>query len=66
VVTRPTLFHFVATRGELLRVAQETFDVLASGAVRVPPPRVLPLADVAKAHEGLESRATTGATVLVP
>src|SRR5262249_32262419 len=66
MLTRPTLFHFVATRPELLQVARDTFDVLASGAVRVPPPRVLSLADVAKAHEGLESRATTGATVMVP
>ncbi|MEQ9495812.1 MAG: quinone oxidoreductase [Deltaproteobacteria bacterium] len=64
--TRPTLFDYVATREELLESSGALFDVIASGAVKIDIRQRFPLADAAEAHRALESRATTGSTVLVP
>jgi NADPH:quinone reductase len=63
-VTRPTLFHYVATRAELQKAAHELFRVVADGAVEIVVGQRFALADVAQAHEALESRRTTGSTVL--
>ncbi|MGH8187504.1 MAG: quinone oxidoreductase family protein [Steroidobacteraceae bacterium] len=65
-VTRPTLFHYVATRPALARAAQELFDVLARSVVRVQIGQSYPLREAARAHMDLESRHTIGSTVLVP
>ena len=65
-VTRPTLFTYTATRADLESSAQALFDVVASGAVRVAVNRTFPLAEAADAHRALESRQTTGSTVLLP
>ena len=46
--------------------SRRLFDALASGAVVADQPRLYPLADVRRAHADLESRATTGALVLIP
>lgn len=64
--TRPTLFTYVATRAELLNSANALFDVVASGAVRIPVNQRFSLADAAKAHRALEARETTGSTILIP
>ena len=64
--TRPTLMTYTATRGELERSAQALFEVVGSGAVRVSVNRTFPLAEAADAHRALESRQTTGSTVLLP
>ncbi|MEQ8279128.1 MAG: quinone oxidoreductase [Deltaproteobacteria bacterium] len=64
--TRPTLFDYVATREELLESSGALFDVIASGAVKIDIRQRFPLAEAAEAHRALESRATTGSTVLVP
>ena len=64
--TRPTLMTYTATRAELERSAQALFDVVGSGAVRVTVNRTFPLAEAADAHRALESRQTTGSTVLLP
>jgi len=63
-LTRPSLFAYVATRPELLATAADLFRVVASGAVKIDPPRVVPLAQAAEAHRALEARQTTGSTVL--
>lgn len=63
-VTRPTLFNHIATRAELLECAAEFFSVLESGAVKITVGQTFPLAQAAEAHRALESRATTGSTVL--
>lgn len=63
---RPSLFHYIATRDELEARAGSLFEVLGSGAVRAEVRQRLPLSEVAEAHRALESRRTTGATVLVP
>lgn len=65
-MTRPTLFTYVAKRADLLASANELFDVVKSGTVKVEIGSRLPLADARKAHEMLEARETTGSTVLVP
>ncbi len=65
-LTRPTLFHYIATRAELDACAADLFDVVTTGAVSVEPHHTYPLADAAQAHIDLAARKTTGAIVLVP
>ena len=65
-VTRPSLFHYTRDARELQDTADDLFAVIASGAVKVEVRQRFSLADAAKAHEALHSRATTGATILLP
>jgi NADPH2:quinone reductase len=65
-LTRPTLFHYIATKGDLHRAARELLDVVASGAVQIRIGQTYALADAVRAHSDLEARRTTGSTVLVP
>ncbi len=65
-VTRPTLFHYIATRPELESAAKELFAVVKSRKVKVHIGQTYPLAEAAKAYEDLEGRRTTGSTVLIP
>jgi NADPH2:quinone reductase len=64
--TRPTMFDYVAARPELEASARALFDVIASGAVKIDIGQRFPLAQARQAHEALESRRTTGSTVLIP
>jgi len=64
--TRPTLFNYVAKRAELEKTADELFDVVASGAVKIEINQTYALKDVRQAHEDLEARKTTGASILLP
>jgi NADPH2:quinone reductase len=63
-LTRPTLFHYLAARKELEASAAELFTMVESGKVRVEVKQRFGLADAAEAHRALESRKTTGSTVL--
>ena len=65
-VTRPTLATYVAKRADLLASASELFEVVGSGAVRINIGNRFALQDAAEAHRALESRATTGSTILIP
>ena len=65
-ITRPTLFTYTATRDELLACAGDLFEVVGSGAVRIEIHQRFKLAHAADAHRALESRATTGSTILEP
>jgi NADPH2:quinone reductase len=65
-LTRPSLFHYVAAREELLTAARALFDVVRSGAVEVEVRQTYPLSEAARAHADLEARKTTGSTVLLP
>ena len=65
-MTRPMLNHYIVTPDELTKMARELFDVVKSGAVRIEVNQHYALKDAAKAHRDLESRKTTGSTVLVP
>jgi NADPH:quinone reductase len=64
--TRPTLNTYAAKREDLLKIANELFEVVASGAVKIPVNQKYPLKEAQKAHRDLESRKTTGASILLP
>jgi NADPH2:quinone reductase len=63
--TRPTLAHHIATRPELLAAAQELFEMVQSGRVRIGVNQTYSLQQAANAHRDLEERKTTGSTVLL-
>jgi NADPH:quinone reductase len=65
-VTRPTLDTHVAKREELVATANELFDVVGRGIVKIEINQTYALKDAAQAHRDLEARKTTGSTVLVP
>jgi NADPH2:quinone reductase len=65
-LTRPTLFTYIARRADLLATAQELFDVVASGKVRIEVNQTYALKDAAQAHIDLAARKTTGSSVLLP
>jgi NADPH2:quinone reductase len=64
--TRPVLFHYIAERKELDTAAEELFDVVRKGAVRIVINQRYKLEEAAKAHDDLESRRTSGTTILIP
>ena len=64
--TRPTLFTYAAKRTELAAMAEEMFALVRSGKLKSEPRQTFPLAQAADAHRALESRGTTGATILMP
>jgi NADPH:quinone reductase len=64
--TRPTLNTYAAKREDLLAIAGDLFGMVASGKVKIPINQRYPLKDAAKAHRDLESRATTGSSILIP
>lgn len=65
-ITRPTLATYTAKRADLLAAANDLFDVVQHGAVAIRVNQTFPLAEAAAAHTALESRQTTGSTVLIP
>jgi NADPH2:quinone reductase len=65
-VTRPTLMTYTAARADLVAAANELFEVVQSGAVRIEINQRFPLGDAAEAHRALEGRRTTGSTLLLP
>ncbi len=65
-LTRPSLMTYNATREALSGSARALFDVVASGAVKVEVNQSFALSEAAQAHRALESRQTTGSTVLIP
>lgn len=65
-LTRPTLFHYIATPEALQSAARELFAAVKAKKVRILIGQKYPLAGAADAHRDLEARRTTGSTVLVP
>jgi NADPH2:quinone reductase len=65
-LTRPTLYHYVATREELTARASEVLGWVRDGTLRVRIDREVPLARAGDAHRALESRGTTGKVLLIP
>ncbi|QNN67491.1 quinone oxidoreductase [Sphingomonas lutea] len=63
-LTRPTLFNYIATRDELERSAAALFEMVENGQVRIDIKQRFALRDAAEAHRALESRLTTGSTIL--
>jgi NADPH:quinone reductase len=64
--TRPTLNTYAAKREDLLSIANNLFSTVASGKVKIPINQRYALKDATKAHRDLESRATTGSSILIP
>jgi len=63
-LTRPTLFHYIAKREELEQSASELFGLVLDGKVKIEIGQRFALKDASEAHRALESRKTTGSTVL--
>jgi NADPH2:quinone reductase len=65
-LTRPSLFHFIATREELVARAGEVLSWIRDGRLKLRIGREFPLRDAAEAHRALEGRLTTGKVLLIP
>ena len=65
-LTRPTLFHFIAERTWLESASADLFNVIGDGTVTLAINQRFALEKAADAHAALESRKTTGSTVLIP
>lgn len=65
-VCRPTLADYTASHEDLLASSSALFDVIRRGAVKIRIGQTFPLKDAAQAHRALESRQTTGSTILIP
>jgi NADPH2:quinone reductase len=65
-LTRPSLGHYAAERGELLERAGEVLHAVATGELRLRIERTYPLGEAAEAHRALEGRQTTGKVLLEP
>ena len=65
-VTRPTLATYSAAREALLSMSNEMFSLVRAGRLKADVRQEFPLAQAAEAHRALESRQTTGATLLIP
>ena len=65
-LTRPILFHYIAQRDSLERMAASVFDAIARAVLTVEPGRTFPLAEAAAAHEQLQARTAPGPLLLVP
>ncbi|RZU02432.1 quinone oxidoreductase family protein [Rivibacter subsaxonicus] len=65
-LTRPAMIHYATPRSQMLAMADELFGLVLAGKIRGEPKQVYALHEAAEAHRALESRRTTGATVLVP
>jgi NADPH2:quinone reductase len=65
-ITRPSLMVYTAARKDLLDHAHDLFEVVQAGAVKIEIKQTYPLAEAARAHQDLESRKTTGSTILIP
>ncbi|MEH6724638.1 MAG: quinone oxidoreductase [Hyphomicrobiales bacterium] len=62
--TRPTIFNYIAERDDLEQSANDLFNIVSSGRVAIPVHQEFALADARAAHEALEGRRTTGASIL--
>ncbi|WP_432727786.1 quinone oxidoreductase family protein [Variovorax sp. W6] len=65
-MTRPAMVHYIHPRPHMLDMARELFDHVLAGRIVSEPQQSFALADAAQAHLALESRRTTGSTVLIP
>ena len=65
-ITRPTLASYAAKRDDLIATANDLFDVVLSGKVKIEVNHRYPLKDAAQAQRDLEARKTTGSTILIP
>ncbi len=62
-ITRPTLMSYTAKREDLMASANELFEVVLSGALKIEIKQRYPLSEAVQAHRDLEARKTTGSTI---
>ena len=65
-ITRPAMVDYALPRPNMLKMADELFDLVLKGQIVSEPKQTFALAEAAEAHRALESRQTVGATILVP
>jgi NADPH:quinone reductase len=65
-LTRPSLFHYVASRDELVKRAGEVLSWIQKGELKLRIGATFSLAEAAHAHRDLEGRRTTGKVLLIP
>ena len=65
-LTRPYIGHYTVDRAELLERANDIFDWIATGKLKVRIDKAFPLAEVAEAHRYLEGRHSKGKILLIP
>jgi NADPH2:quinone reductase len=65
-LTHPSLPDYTATRGQLLEIANDLFEMVQSGKIHIEISAVFPLREAPRAHVAIESRQSVGATVLIP
>ncbi len=65
-ITRPTLWHYIATRAELEWRAGDVLGWAASGDLDLRTEFIYPLAEAAQAQTDMENRRTTGKILLEP
>lgn len=65
-ITRPTMLSYTASAAELQQSSDDVFARVLSGDIVVEIHQRYPLSDVQRAHQDLESRKTTGSTILLP
>ena len=66
VLTRPSLFSFIADADGMRRGAAALFGALRAGTIAAQVGQTFPLSDAAQAHTAIESGQTVGATLLLP
>ncbi len=64
--TRPSLGHYIESRKDLVATANDLFEVIAKGMVKIAVNQTYSLSEAAQAQRDLEARLTTGSTVLLP
>ncbi len=65
-LTRPTLFHYIALREELLERSSQVLGWIRDGVLKLTIFREMPLEKAAEAHRMLEARQTAGKVLLIP
>jgi NADPH2:quinone reductase len=65
-VTRPSFGHYMGDESIYRGAAAELFELLGSGVLKTEAPMEWPLEQAADAHRAIESRATSGASILIP
>jgi NADPH2:quinone reductase len=65
-LTRPSLFHYIATREDLVHRAGEVLGWIQKGELKLRIGATFPLGEAAQAHRDLEGRRTTGKVLLIP
>lgn len=65
-LTRPSLFHYIATREELVQRASDLAEWIKAGKLKLRTEFEFPLKEAAEAHRALEGRRTTGKVLLIP